>query len=118
MKTTTILAAAIAGTLTMAACNKAADAPAKPAASNDMASMDMSAAAKTGSGSGKITALDKAGGKITIAHGPIPAVGWPAMTMGFKADPKMLEGVAVGDQVDFTLSLKGNDGTVTAIRKR
>ena len=114
MKTIIIFAAALA----LTACNKAADAPAKPAASNDMASMDMSAAAKTGTGSGKITELDKAGGKITIAHGPIPAVGWPEMTMGFKADPKMLESVAVGDQVNFTLSLKGNDGTVTALKKR
>ena len=118
MKTITIFATALAGSLALAACNKAADAPAKPAASNDIASMDMSAATKTGSGSGKITALDKAGGKVTIDHGPIPAVSWPAMTMGFNADPKMLEGVAVGDQVDFTLSLKGNDGTVTAISRK
>lgn len=114
MKTIAILAA----TLALTACNKAAETPAKPATSNDMASMDMSGAVKTGSGSGKITALDKAGGKITIDHGPIPAVGWPAMTMGFKADPKLLESVAVGDQVEFTLSLKGNDGTVTAIAKQ
>ena len=118
MKTITIFATALAGSLAVAACNKAADAPAKPDASNDMASMDMSAAAKTGSGSGTVTALDKAGGKITIDHGPIPAVGWPAMTMGFNADPKMLAGVAVGDQVDFTLSLKGNEGTVLHLQKR
>jgi Cu(I)/Ag(I) efflux system protein CusF len=114
MKQIIILAAALA----LTACNKAADAPAKPAGTNDMAAIDMSAAAKTGSGSGKITALDKAGGNITIDHGPIPAVGWSAMTMGFKADPKILESVAIGDLVDFTLSLKGNDGTVTAIKKR
>ena len=118
MKKVAILTTALAGSLALTACNKAADAPAKPAASTDMASMDMSAATKTGSGSGKITELDKAGGKVTIDHGPIPAVGWPAMTMGFKADPKMLDGVAVGDQVDFTLSLKGNDGTVTRIIKK
>jgi Cu/Ag efflux protein CusF len=114
MKTIAILTAALA----LTACNKAADAPAKPAVTNDMAGMDMSAAVKTGSGSGKITELDKAGGKVTIDHGPIAAVGWPAMTMGFKADPKLLEGVAVGDQVDFTLSLKGNDGTVTALTRK
>ena len=83
-----------------------------------MASMDMSAASKTGSSSGKVTELDKAGGKITIEHGPIPAVGWPEMTMGFKADPKLISDLAVGDQVEFTLSLKGNDGTVTAIAKQ
>ena len=118
MKTIAILTTALAGSLALAACNKAADAPAKPAASTDKTSIDMSAATKTGSGSGKVTELNKAGGKITIEHGPIPAVGWPAMTMGFKADPKILSGVSVGDQVDFTLSLKGNDGTVTAIAKQ
>ena len=118
MKTTIILATTLAGSLALTACNKAADAPAKPAASNDMASMDMSAATKTGSGSGKITELDKAGGRVTIDHGPIPAVGWPAMTMGFKVDPRLLADIAVGDQVDFTLSLKGSDGTVTAIAKQ
>ena len=118
MKTVIILGTALAGTLSLAACNKAAEAPAKPAAANAMASMDMSAPVKTGNGSGKVTALDKASGKITIEHGAIPAVGWPAMTMGFKADPKLLDGVAVGDQVDFTLSLKGSDGTVTAISRK
>ena len=117
MKTITILTTALAGSLALTACNKAADAPAKPAASTDMASIDMSVATKTGSGSGKITELDKAGGKITIEHGPIPAVGWPEMTMGFKADPKMISDLAVGDQVDFTMSLKGNDVTVMAITK-
>ena len=114
MKTIAVLAAVLA----LAACNKAAETPAKPAAADDLASVDMSTAVKTGSGSGKITALDKAGGKITIDHAPIPAVGWPAMTMGFKVDPKLLEGVAVGDQVDFTLSLEGNDGTVTTLTRK
>ena len=118
MKTITILTTALAGSLALTACNKAADAPEKPTTPNDMASMDMTATSKTGSGSGKVTELDKAGGKITIEHGPIPAVGWPEMTMGFKADPKMISDLAVGDQVDFTLSLKGNDGTVTAIAKQ
>ena len=114
MKTAAILAA----TLALTACNKAAETPAEPAAADTVAAIDMSAAVKTGTGSGKITALDKASGSITIEHGPIPAVDWPAMTMGFKANPKLLEGVAVGDQVDFTLSLKGNDGTVTQISKK
>ena len=118
MNTTIILVTALAGSLVLSACNKAANAPTKPAASTDMAGMDMSATIKAAKGSGKVTELDATGGKVTIDHGPILAVGWPAMTMGFQADPQMLEGVAVGDQVDFTLSLKGNDATVTAIAKQ
>ncbi len=118
MKAIIILAAALSLSGALTACNKAADAPTKPAASNDTASMDMSGAVKSGSSSGKITELDKAGGIVTIAHGPIPAVGWPAMTMGFKADAKVLAGFAVGNQVDFDLTLKGSDATVTAIKKQ
>ena len=118
MKTITILAPALAGTLSLAACNKATEVPTTPASTSAMAGMDMSAAVKTGNGSGKITALDAAGGKITIAHGAIAAVGWPAMTMGFKVDPKLLGGISVGDHVDFALSLKGNDGTVTTIVRK
>jgi Cu(I)/Ag(I) efflux system protein CusF len=45
----------------------------------DMPSMQRSfATAKTGRGSGVIAAIDQKAGKITIKHGPIPAVGWPA----------------------------------------
>jgi Cu(I)/Ag(I) efflux system protein CusF len=114
VKTIAILTAALA----LTACNKATDVPAQQPTAGAMASMDMSSGTKTGKGSGKVTALDAASGKVTIAHGPIPGVGWPAMTMGFNADPKLLEGIAVGDQVDFDLNLKGNDGTVTALKKR
>ena len=115
MKPIIVLATALA----LAGCNKAADTPAKPNAAAETASMDASASeVKTGNGTGKITEIDATGGKITIAHGAIPSVGWPAMTMGFKADPKILAGVAVGDQVDFDLTLKGYDAAVTAIKKR
>ena len=114
MKTVIILTAALA----LAACNKAADVPSQPATAGAMTVMDMGAVTKTGKGHGKITVIDPAGGKVTIAHGAIASVGWSAMTMEFKAAPKLLEGVAVGDEVDFDLSLEGNEGTVTAITKR
>ena len=41
-------------------------------------------------------------GSVTISHGPIPAVPWPAMTMQFKlADPGLGRAVKVGDRVAF-----------------
>ena len=40
------------------------------------------------------------------------------MKMGFSAKPELLKGVAVGDKVDFDLTVTGNAGEVTAIRKR
>jgi Cu(I)/Ag(I) efflux system protein CusF len=56
---------------------------------------------------------------VTIKHGPIPAVGWPAMTMTFKAEPAMLANtVKPGDKVEFDVKIQGASNAVTAIRKR
>lgn len=118
MKKHIIFAATLTSALVLAGCDKTADAPAKSAPSTDMAGMEMGTVAKTGSGSGTITELDASAGKVTIAHGPIATVGWPEMTMGFKAEPKLLENLKVGDKVNFDLSVKGNAGEVTAIKKQ
>jgi Cu/Ag efflux protein CusF len=78
----------------------------------------MPADSKMGKGSGTVTAVDAASGKITLDHGAIPAVGWPAMKMGFSAKPDTLKGVAVGDKVDFDVTVTGSAGEVTAIKKQ
>lgn len=50
--------------------------------------------------SGEVTALSNDG--VTIDHGPVEEIGWPAMTMEFAVtDPAMIDAVAVGDRVDF-----------------
>lgn len=94
----------------------------QPAAANaagpGMGNITMPADTKMGKGTGTVTAIDKAAGKITLDHGPIPEVGWPAMTMAFKAKPQLLDSVAVGDKVAFDLKLRGNDGEVTAMTKQ
>lgn len=42
------------------------------------------------------------GDQVTLSHEPVPAIGWPAMTMTFRLDPPGLAaGVKVGDQVAF-----------------
>ena len=88
-----------------------------PAAGN-MSNMDMSGAAMTGAGEGEVTAVDKTAGTITLKHGPIPGVKWPAMTMTFKANPAALvDQVKVGDKVSFDVKVQGQDNEVTAIRK-
>ena len=54
---------------------------------------------------GRIEALS--GDQITISHGAVPAIGWPAMTMTFKLDPPTLaRGLKVGDRVAFGFELK------------
>jgi hypothetical protein len=40
------------------------------------------------------------------------------MTMAFTASPALLDNVAVGDEVAFDLTLKGNAGEITAISKQ
>ncbi len=49
---------------------------------------------------GRVEAL--VGDQITFSHGPVLALGWPAMTMTFKLEPPALaKGVKVGDRVAF-----------------
>lgn len=64
---------------------------------------------------GTITAIDNEAGTITIDHGPVPAVDWPAMTMGFTADPGLRERVEVGDQVKFQFRQTASGGEITSI---
>lgn len=49
---------------------------------------------------GRIEALSA--GSITLSHAPVPAIGWPAMTMTFRLDPPALaEDLKVGERVAF-----------------
>ena len=58
----------------------------------------------TAMGSGKVTAVDPAAGKVELDHGPIAAMQWPAMTMGFVVKDKgVLSGLKPGDAVEFEL---------------
>jgi membrane fusion protein, copper/silver efflux system len=49
---------------------------------------------------GKVESVEPDG--ITISHGPVPSLNWPAMTMGFsKPDPRAFADVKRGDSVRF-----------------
>jgi len=118
--------AAFAAAVLLSACGEKAEtnatAVSEPATTNaaagDMGNMAMPTGTKMGKGTGTATAIDKAAGKITLSHGPIPEVGWPAMTMTFTAKPELLSSVAVGDKVAFDVTVKGTAGEVTAITKQ
>jgi Cu(I)/Ag(I) efflux system protein CusF len=87
----------------------------------DMPSMAMSGApaAKHGQGKGLIKAIDAKAGTLTLQHGPIPAVSWPAMTMTFKArPPTLLSGLKVGQTIGFDTTVRGMDADVTAVRPK
>jgi Cu(I)/Ag(I) efflux system protein CusF len=111
---TLILTLAAVGT-TLAACGEKA---AAPAASTEQAAPAAAppAGAAMAKGTGTVTAVDKTAGTVTLDHGPIAEVNWPAMEMEFKATPpSLLDTVKVGDKVSFELKLADGTGEVTAI---
>jgi membrane fusion protein, copper/silver efflux system len=57
---------------------------------------------------------------LLISHGPVPALKWPAMTMGFSvADPKNLRELKPGDAIQFEFRAGGPQGwEVLSIRKQ
>lgn len=66
----------------------------------------------------EVTKVDKAAGRVTLRHGAVKKLDMPAMTMAYRvADPKLLEGVSVGDRVRFAADRVGGSYTVTALVK-
>jgi Cu(I)/Ag(I) efflux system protein CusF len=62
---------------------------------------------------GEVRKVDKDAKKITIKHGPIPAIDMPAMTMVFQVkDPAMVDQVKVGDKVKFEAELLPGGRTI------
>lgn len=69
-------------------------------------------------GIGVVKAIDTDKGTITLQHQAIASIGWPAMTMMFKAgSPDVLRSAKMGDTVQFTLRPAGMESTVTAIQR-
>ncbi|MNJ42610.1 Cation efflux system protein CusF precursor [compost metagenome] len=65
---------------------------------------------------GTIKAVDTTKHTVTIAHGAVPALQWPAMTMAFNATTKQLAGLKVGDQVAFEFRAEGMAATIVSIK--
>lgn len=77
---------------------------------------DHAAVPQTAEGEGVIKAVDARAGTVTIAHGPIAALKWPAMVMKFKVEKaSVLTGVSVGKKVHFVLQNIGGKPVVTQI---
>ena len=76
---------------------------------------DEATAATKASTTGTVKAVDAAAGKITIAHEPVDALKWPAMTMGFKATPEQIASVQAGQKVQFEFESQGMNATITQI---
>ena len=66
--------------------------------------------------SGEVEQVDKAGGKLTIKHGPLVNLDMPGMTMAFRVkDPGMLDRVKSGDRISFLAENLNGALTVTRL---
>jgi Cu(I)/Ag(I) efflux system periplasmic protein CusF len=73
---------------------------------------------KMGSGTATVISVNKAAGKIKLNHGPIPALKWPGMKMGFVAKPEVLGTIAPGDKVMIDIRSGGGKYEITKIVKQ
>jgi Cu(I)/Ag(I) efflux system membrane fusion protein len=116
--------------LALQACNPAEEqtsktAPATQGTATTGAMPNMPMPAQTGAASqgatyttmGEVASV--AADSVTINHEPVPALGWPSMTMTFKApDAAMLSGLTTGTPVQFTFRQQGSDNVLTEIARR
>lgn len=106
---------ALALSLLIAACGEKQNAaPEKPQAAH--VNPAVSQGDESYSAAGQVTAI--AADQVTIAHGPVEGIGWPAMTMTFWAgSPEMLQGVSVGDPVSFAFRQGGSAYVLTSLSR-
>jgi Cu(I)/Ag(I) efflux system membrane fusion protein len=98
----------------------AADSTAAPGA---MGNMPMPAPTQEASQGTTYTTMGEvasvAADSVTINHEPVPALGWPSMTMTFRApDPAMVSGLTTGMPVQFSFRQEGSQNVLTDISPR
>ena len=126
MRTTTLMSL-LAFPLALAACDSGqdtADMNDMPMAENemmmdgeDMPMMEPGSEMQTVSAEGTVTAIDAEAGTITVDHGPVPAIEWPAMTMAFEADEQLRSEVSVGEGIAFECRTGSEGSVITSITK-
>jgi Cu(I)/Ag(I) efflux system protein CusF len=73
--------------------------------------------AQTHKASGTVTKVDQENGKVTVAHGPVQSLKWPAMTMNFVVrDKALFDKLASGKKVDFEFVRQGRDYVITSAK--
>jgi Cu(I)/Ag(I) efflux system protein CusF len=66
---------------------------------------------------GEVLKIDKEQGKVTLRHAPIKNLDMDQMTMVFRVqEPKLLDGIAVGDKVKFEADRVNGQITVTKMK--
>lgn len=68
-------------------------------------------------GTGMVTSVDRAGGKVTLKHDPIKSLNWPTMTMVFAVkDKAMLDKLAKDRKVEFEFVQQDQQFLITSIK--
>ena len=87
----------------------AATAAAPTASASTSSAASPATVAATHRGEGKVESVDSDG--ITISHGPVATLKWPAMTMGFaKPTPTAFSDIQPGDRIRFEFKEGGPTG--------
>jgi Cu/Ag efflux protein CusF len=69
-------------------------------------------------GHGTVVAVDASRGQVTLDHERMPGF-MDAMTMTYTvAQPSLLEGIRVGEEVDFALEQRGDELRIRSIEPR
>ncbi len=83
----------------------------------EKAATGKSAPAKPHKAAGTVTNVDTASSKVTIAHGPVETLKWPAMTMNFIVKDKALLGkLSSGKKIEFEFVQQGRDYVITSAK--
>jgi Cu(I)/Ag(I) efflux system protein CusF len=78
---------------------------------------DSSARTVTHQATGMVKAVDATKGTVTLAHGPVKSLNWPAMTMTFVVKDKMFfDKLAVDKKVSIDFTKQDKDYVVTAVK--
>lgn len=89
-----------------------------PEQHRQMMAKESAGAPKVTFATGVVKAIDPVTRTVTIAHNPIAAKKWPAMTMTFKISKTVLGKVKAGQRVQFSFVGEGSIYTVTKISRQ
>ena len=66
---------------------------------------------------GVVKSVDTQAGKVTVAHGPVKSLDWPAMTMTFAVrDQALLSKLGADKKVEVEFVQDGKDYVVTKVK--
>lgn len=83
----------------------------------DKMSSDSAPKTATHKATGTVKAVDPTKGTVTLAHGPVKSLNWPAMTMTFSVKDKMFfDKLAAGKKVTIDFTKQNADYVVTAVK--